>query len=169
MLPHKLKNMNLFNEASSYLGVIAEVTPPKIVHAMEDWRGGGMLGPVKIDHGLEGLELEFTLGGLVLQVLRQMGAVRHDAYLTRLMGAYQADDGSGIRAVEMIARGRHQELDMGDMKPGEDTEHNVKFATSYYKLIVNGREEIEIDMVAGIYRVDGIDRYAEIRAALGVF
>jgi len=38
---------------------------------------------------------------------------------------------------------------------------------SYYKLTAAGQDLYEIDMVAGTYIVGGIDRYAEIRAAIG--
>ena len=167
MLPKKLKNMNLFNDANSYLGVIAEVTLPKIVHAMEDWRGGGMLGPIKIDNGLEAMEFEWTLGGLEAIAIKQMGITRHDGVLMRFMGAYQSDQDGSVTAAEAVMRGRHQELDPGTQKPGEDTETKYKTVCSYYKLTWGGAVLFEIDMLAGTYIVDGIDRYAEIRAAIG--
>jgi hypothetical protein len=167
MLPRKLKNMNLFNEGNSYLGEIATVTLPKIVQAMEDWRGGGMLGPIKIDHGLEGLEFEWTIGGHDARSMRQMGIIRHDGVLLRFMGAYQSDQDGSVTAVEAVIRGRHQELDHGSQKPGDDTEQKIKTVCSYYKLTAGGQDLYEIDMVAGIYIVAGVDRYAEIRAAIG--
>lgn len=167
MLPRKLKNMNLFNEGNSYLGEIATVTLPKIVQAMEDWRGGGMLGPIKIDHGLEGIDFEWTIGGHDALSMRQMGIVRHDGLLLRFMGAYQSDQDGSVTAVEAVIRGRHQELDHGNQKPGDDTEQKIKTVCSYYKLTANGQDLYEIDMLAGIYIVAGIDRYAEIRAAIG--
>lgn len=166
-LPSKLKNYRLYNDGNNYQGVIAEFTQPKIAHAMDDWRGGGMLGPVKIDMGLEGMEAEFTNGGLVKQVLRQMGTATVDGCLLRLVGAYQSDDTGNVDQVEIVMRGRPQELDMGNAKAGEDTEHKAKWPLAYYKLSINGRVEVEIDMLNGKYLVDGIDRYAEIMDALG--
>lgn len=167
-LPRKLKNFNLYNDGNSYLGQIAEFTQPKIALQMEEWRGGGMLGPVKIDMGLQLIEAEFTNGGLVLQALRQFGTPRVDGVLLRLVGAYQRDDGSAVQAVETVMRGRHEEIDMGNAKAGEDTEHKFKLPLSYYKLVVDNRVELEIDMINAIFLVDGIDRYAEIRAAIGL-
>ena len=55
-LPKKLKNMNAHVDGEGYLGKIAEFEEPKLALATEDWRGGGMIGPVKIDLGLEGME-----------------------------------------------------------------------------------------------------------------
>jgi len=39
-------------------------------------------------------------------------------------------------------------------------------AVAYYRRVVDGVEEVEIDMLAGIYKFGGIDRYAEIMAIL---
>jgi P2 family phage contractile tail tube protein len=166
-LPSKLKNFRLYNDGNSYQGIVAEVTQPKIALQMEEWRGGGMLGPVKIDMGLQAMEAEFTNGGLVKQVMRQFGATSVDGVLLRLVGAYQSDDTGNVDQVELVMRGRLEELDMGNAKAGEDTEHKVKVPLAYYKISVNGRTEIEIDMLNSIFIVDGVDRYAEIRSALG--
>ncbi|MXO64862.1 phage major tail tube protein [Altericroceibacterium endophyticum] len=166
-LPHKLKNMNLYDEGVSFMGEIGELTPPTISHATEDWRGGGMLGPVKIDNGLEALEFEWTLGGYVSQVVSQMGELAIDGVMLRAMGAFQSDQDGGVKSVELVMRGRHTELDRGTWKPGDDTEKKLKTALSYYKEIVDGTTLLEIDMIAGIYKVGGVDRYAQIRAAIG--
>ena len=166
-LPAKLKNLNLFNEGQSYLGIIAELTPPKITHATEDWRGGGMLGPVKIDNGLEAMEVEYTLGGYSSQIVSQSGQLAIDGTLVRAVGAFQSDQYGAVDQVELVMIGRQTERDPGNWKPGDDTEIKVKHALTYYKEIVNGRDLIEIDMIAGIYIVDGVDRYAAIRAAIG--
>ena len=74
-LPRKLKNMNLFNDGATYLGQIGEVTLPKLSRNMEDWRGGGMNAPIKIDQGMEGLELEAQCGGFMRDVFAQFGPV----------------------------------------------------------------------------------------------
>lgn len=165
--PSKLKNMNLFGDGDSYLGTVAEVTVPKLTMKMEDWRGGGMIGPVQIDQGLDKINLEFKLGGVLAGPFRQFGASGHAAMLNRFAGAYQDDDSGAVQAVEVVTRGRISEIDPGNAKPGDDTEHTFKVACSYYKLVVDGVEWIEIDVVSGIFIVFGTDRYAEIRDAIG--
>ena len=51
-LPRKLKNINLFNDGNSYLGVAKSVTLPPLARKMEGYRGGGMNGTVKADLGM---------------------------------------------------------------------------------------------------------------------
>lgn len=166
-LPKKLKNMNLFNNANTYLGLAAELTLPKIAHTFEDYRGAGMFGPIKIDRGLEALEFEWTLGGFDTVVVGQMGMTAHDGALLRFLGAYQSDADGSVSTAEAVIRGRHQELDFGNQKPGEDTEIKVKTVCSYYKLTWDGSDLFEIDFANSTYIVGGVDRYAEIRAAIG--
>ncbi len=167
-LPRKLKNLNVFGDGESYLGQVTEVKLPTLTRSMEDYRGGGMSGPVKIDNGQEAIELEHKYGGLMRSILRQYGLTRHDGVLLRFAGAYQRDDTGGVDAVEIVVRGRHSEIDMGNAKAGDDTEFAVKTAVSYYKLTINGTVEIEIDLVNMIETIGGIDRLAEQRRAIGV-
>ncbi|RPE74632.1 phage major tail tube protein [Vulcaniibacterium tengchongense] len=167
-LPRKLKNFNLFGDGESYLGQAVEVKLPTLTRAMEDYRGGGMSGPVKIDNGQEALELEHKYGGLMRSIFRQYGISRHDGVQLRFAGAYQRDDTGAVDAVEVVVRGRHSEIDPGTAKAGEDTEFAVKTACSYYKLTINGVTEIEIDLVNMIEIVGGVDRLAEQRRAIGV-
>lgn len=169
-LPKKLKHLNLFNDGNSYLGVAKGVTLPKLARKMEAYRGGGMDAPVKADMGGsdDGLQFEWTLGGLDLIVLRQFGSVRADGVLLRFAGSFQRDDDGSVSAVEVVMRGRHEEIDMGDATPGEDTEHKITTALTYYKLIVDGREEIEIDNLNFIYKVDGKDLLEAHRKAIGI-
>ena len=169
-LPRKLKNMNLFNDGNSYLGLSKTVTLPVLGRKMESYRGGGMNGPVKIDHGMsdDGIQLEWTLGGLDLTVMRQYGIPRADGVLLRFAGAYQQDDTGEVVPVEVVVRGRHEEIDMGDAEAGEDTEHSITTTCSYYKLTVNGVTEIEIDLLNMVEIVGGEDRLAQQRAAIGL-
>jgi len=169
-LPRKLKNLNLFNDGNSYLGVCKSVTPPTLARKMEAYRGGGMNGSAKADLGLsdDGLQMEWKLGGLDLIVLRQFGAVKADGVMLRFTGSYQQDDTAEYTSVEIVVRGRHETIDMGEATPGEDTEHSVTTALTYYKLTVNGEVIIEIDVLNFIEVINGVEMLAEQRRALGI-
>lgn len=165
-LPRKLKNMNAFVDGGSYLGTIGEYEEPKLAVATEDWRGGGMPGAVKVDLGLEAMEASLTMGGHVAALIRKFGTTAVDGVRVRLVGAYQADDGTAAQAVECYIGGRFTEIEPGKAKAGDDTEHKFTVPLAYYRRVVDGRVEVEIDMVSGVYVVDGIDRYAEIMSII---
>lgn len=167
-LPKKLKNMNLFVDGENYRGQVATVTLPTLTRTFEDYRGGGMDGPVKVDMGQEAIELEWGCGGFMREVLRQYGVTSVTGVLLRFAGAYQNDESGSVDSVEVVVKGRHEEIEAGEAKPGEDTEFSVKTACAYYKLSVNGTVEIEIDLLNMIFVVGGVDRLAEQRRAIGL-
>lgn len=168
MLPRKLKNMNLFNDGISYVGQIEEVVLPQLNRVMEEWRAGGMNAPIKTDQGMEALSMEWTCGGLMDEPLRQFGITQHDGVLLRFAGAYQRDDSSKTAAVEVVVRGRHENIDMGTAKVGDNSPMKVTSALSYFKITIDSEEIIEIDIINMIEKVNGVDRLADQRAAIGL-
>ena len=169
-LPRKLKNLNMFNDGNNYLGVVKSVTLPPLGRKMEAYRGGGMNGPVKVDLGMsdDGIQFEWKTGGLDLISLRQFGAVNASSVALRFSGPYQQDDTGEVSNVEVVVRGRHETIEMGDAQPGEDTEHSMTTTCSYYKLTVDGEEIIEIDLLNFVEKVNGVDMLEKHRTAMGI-
>jgi uncharacterized protein len=167
-LPAKLRNFNLFVDGTSFIGVATEITLPKLSRKMEEYQGAGMSGPIQIDQGQEPIELEWTCGGLVQQVLKQYANRRHDGVLLRFAGAYQRADADSIDALEIVVRGRHKEFDFGSAKAGEETEFKITTAASYYKLSINNDVVIEFDFLNMIEKVNGTDNLSQIRQAIGI-
>ncbi|QTP34839.1 hypothetical protein B7759_03461 [Burkholderia glumae] len=89
---------------------------------MEDYQGGGMSGPIPIDFGQEAIQLEWTCGGFMEDVVRMYGITTHDGVQLRFSGGYQREDSKTYDSVEIVVRGRHKEIDMGSGKPKEDTD-----------------------------------------------
>lgn len=166
-LPAKLKNFNLFADGGNWAGLISEIQLPKLAKKVEQWRGGGMLGEIDVELGLEKLEMETKLGGLVVGALRGFGATGVSGSLLRFVGAYQEDVAGGVKPAELVVMGMHTELDPGSAKVGDNTEWSLKSTLTYLKWTISGRVEVEIDMINNVMIIDGIDRMAVIRAALG--
>ncbi|CAN5694427.1 phage major tail tube protein [soil metagenome] len=168
-LPRKLKDMMIFNAGAAYIGDATSFTQPKLTRKFEEYRAAGMDSPVKIDMGGEAMEVEWTCGGPMRDVLRQYGAIGIADVQLRFVGAYQNDDTGLVDSIEIVVRGRHEEIDLGESKSGEGGEMKVKTAVAYYKLSWNGVTEIEIDVLGMVLIVGGVDRLAERRSALGIF
>ncbi|WAC70792.1 phage major tail tube protein [Roseateles sp. SL47] len=165
-LPKKLKNFILFNDGVRYLGEVDEITLPKLSRKTEDHQAGGMNGPIKLDLGMEAMEMEWTASGWLRDVFAQWGTRQHDGILLRFAGALQGEDSETAESLEIVVRGRHTEIDPGKAKAGDKTEIKIKTALSYYKLTLNGSVVIEIDFVNMIEIVDGVDMLASVRSAL---
>ena len=162
--------MNLFFDGDNWQGLAEEITLPKITRKMEAWRGGGMNGAAHIDLGLEddALGMEVTLGGTEARLYKKWGIAGIDGVQLRFAGAYQRDDTAEVTACEVVVRGRISEIDPGSAKPGDNTQVKFSFKPAYYKLVWDGVDLIEIDVINMIEKVGGIDRLAEQRAAIGL-
>ncbi|HCT8190550.1 phage major tail tube protein [Morganella morganii] len=169
-LPHKLKNMNLFFNGDNWQGKAEEITLPKLTRKLEAYRAGGMNGAAHVDLGLEddALGMEMTLGGMEAQLYKQWGIAEIDGVPLRFAGAYQRDDTGEVTACEVVVRGRLSEIDPGSAKQGDNTQVKFSFKPTYYRLVWNGADLIEIDVVNMVEKVDGVDRLAEQRAAIGL-
>lgn len=166
-LPKKLKMMSVFNNGGRYVTECKSFTLPKLGRKMEEYRAGGMRVPVKIDHGMEMLECEQEYGGFMEDFMKQWGEPTVDGVQLRFMGSYQNDGTGGVSSVEIVMRGRHEEIEGGEAKVGEDTTFKVKTALAYYKCTVDGVPLIEIDALTGTEIVNGLDRTAALRAGAG--
>ncbi|NYS80151.1 phage major tail tube protein [Halomonas glaciei] len=169
MLPNILKDFNLFGDGNNWQGEIPELTLPELARRMVEYEGGGMDGPIEVDHGMELMTFEWTAGGLIVDGLfDSFGSPVHDAAMLRFTGSYESDEDGGIIPVEIVARGRHKTIAMGDASKGDNNQISITTTLSYYKLVVDGEEIIERDVPGYVFVVRGVDRLAQRRRALGL-
>lgn len=166
-LPSKLFRMNLFQNGGSFGGEAKTVKLPSLKHKTEGYRGAGMGGEAKYRVGMDELKLEFTLGGLSVAALRSMGETRLDGTQFRFAGGYRRLDTGEVSAVEVVVHGQTNEVDMGDAEMAKDTEHKFVVDLVYYKLTIDGVDEVEIDILAGVEKWQGVDVNEALRAAAG--
>ncbi|MGP6378187.1 phage major tail tube protein [Yersinia bercovieri] len=169
-LPRKLKFLNVFNDGNSYQGVVESITLPKLSRKFEEFRGGGMNGSAKVDLGLAdgALDVDWTLGGIESEIYKQWGVTKVDGVLLRFAGSYQRDDTGETHAVEIVMRGRHEEIDGGDSKQGDNTTTKISTKNTYYKLTWDGEVLIEIDIVNMVEMVNGVDMLEAHRRNIGL-
>lgn len=171
-MPNKLKNFLCHKgegTAAIYQGKVTEVEMPKLARKLDEYRAGGMDGPVMVDLGQEKMEMKIKVGGFMVELYRDFAKCGVNALPIRFSGAYQRDDTCAVQAVEMYCRGQLAEIDSGSAKLGDSTEQTFSYALNYYRLRVDGRDEIEIDLINMICIVDGEDRLAAIRQAIGLY
>lgn len=167
-LPAQLKNFTCFVDGDSYQGEIEEVNLGKLAEKVVTIDAGGLMGEVDVPVGLEKFEVELKSAGLADRLLDKFGGVGVAANLFRFVGAYQEDVEGGVQSAELVVRGRIPELDPGSGKARDKTSWSTKISGVYVKWTIGGRVRIEIDWLNCIYVVNGVDRYAQIRAAMGL-
>lgn len=169
MLPKVIKNFNLIVDGIGFVGLAEEVTLPSLERTTESYRGGGMLGPVELDLGIEALKLEMTLAEYRDDVIKSFGITDASGINARFMAARKADNSDAASdAIEVSVRGRFKKIDPGNVKGGEMAKMKVEMPLTYLKYSVNGDVLAEIDLINGIEKIGDADRSADMRKALGL-
>lgn len=161
------KNINLFVDGRGYAGTLSEFTPPKLTLKTEDYRAGGMVGPVKLTMGMDPLTTDFTLAASDPDVLAAFGLVEGSALKLRALEALENFDGTVTQKVHVM-QGKVTEIDQGNAKPGDVPAIKVTMGLTYYKLSQGGVDIQEIDLENMVASINGVDSLAAIRGALGL-
>jgi P2 family phage contractile tail tube protein len=169
-LPAKLKNFNIFVDGTSMIGVAQELTLPKLTQKLIAYRGGGMMASVNVELGFDdgALDMDISVGGLVVDLLKQMGTITADGMQLRFVGAYQDDSDASYKSCTIQTRGRFTEVDWGTAKVGEDTTHKYMLKNTYVKITVDDETVFEVDALNMIWVVGGVDKMADLRKAMGL-
>lgn len=167
MIPQTLYNTNLFVDGVSFSGDVPSLGLPKLTIKTDDYRGGGMDGPIEMDQGLDKLEANFTTNGVRFEALKYFGLADQTAFNAVFRGSFKGQKGA-TTAVIATLRGMLKEVDPGDWKPGDKAEFKFAIAVSYYKLEVGGRLMYEIDPLNSVRVINGVDQLAAVRRDLGL-
>lgn len=165
-LPKVLKNFNLFVDGRGYVGKAEEINLPKLTIKTEELRAGGMDAPVAIDMGMEKLEASFSLAEYDSEIFKKFGIISGNGVQLTLKGALVDDEKTTPLTVKL--QGMYTELDMGKIAAGEKGTLQGSVSCRYYKLEIDGKSLIEIDIDNMTRVIDGVDKLAEIRNALGI-
>lgn len=163
-----LKNWNLIADGRGYAGNLETYTPPELALATEEFRAGGMDAAVDLDMGMNKLEASFTLTGYDPEVLILFGIeVGGSGVQLTARGATEDIDGR-IHSEAHFMRGTITRMAQGAWKAGESTKVEITISLRYYRHEHDGRVLHEIDVPNMARVVNGVDRLAAQRKAIGL-
>lgn len=167
-LPITLKNFNVFVNGDSYAGTAKTIELPKIVKKVEEIRTAGMIGDVSLDMGFEKMEMTINYVGVDSRHFAQLEKCGVNNLPIRYIGAYERQDTCSYVTREVYMRGGLTELDLGEIELGNINEQEMVYNVSYLRVVDDGVELLEIDLVNGIYKVGGVDKTSRVNALLGL-
>lgn len=163
-----LKNWNLIADGRGYAGNIESYSPPDLSLATEEFRAGGMDAAVDLDMGMEKLEASFTLTGYDPEVLILFGIeVGSAGVQLTARGATEDPDGR-VHSEAHYMRGTITKMTQGAWKAGESSKIEVTVSLRYYRHEHDSRVLHEIDVLNMVRVVNGTDRLAAQRKAIGL-
>ncbi len=162
-----LKNFNLYVDGRGYAGNVDEVQLPSLNIVEEDFRAGGMDAPIAVDMGMEKLEATFKVSKFDKNLITKWGVSVGGQVPLVLRGALESLDGT-VQAVVVKLQGRIHSLEMDTVTPGSKAGMTFKLAAYAYSYTQDGETLIDIDVRNMKRTINGVDRLAAQRKAIGL-
>ena len=163
-----VRNINLYVDGASYAGKLAAFQPPDLNIIVHEYRAGGMDGSVALDKGLEPLKATFTLHAYDPDFLSNWGVAAGDVSEFHVKAALEGYEGD-VSPVWFTMRGRVTSMRRKMFEGAiEKPEVTIELHCSYYKEVIGGFSRIEIDILNHVRIINGVDRLARVRAAMGL-
>lgn len=163
----KVLNRWRVNVSGTALGtMVSKITLPSLEREMVEFRGGSMLGPVKLDMGLKACAVEFTIPEDHPEIIALWGLSKVSGVRLRFTGALSNDATGEASAGELTVTGRLSKIDMGEAEPGKlkETKYTIDVATFSYA--VDGKVLLAFDYISGAETVNGEDLAAALSKLL---
>lgn len=171
IIPEKSINFSVYLNGEDLLGV-AEGTIPALEAMTSEVKGAGIAGVVEspvLGH-FNSTTFSLTFRTTTDAFMRLFDHVTNDI---ELFGAHQYyDAGPGeyrIVQLHVYLKAITKSSTPGNLVVGDNMDTQVELEVLYMKVSLNGRLRVEMDKINYIYKVDGIDRLAEVRRALGKY
>lgn len=161
------KNFNLFLDGFGYAGNVEEYQAPTLAVQVEDFRAGGMDSSVALDMGQEKMEANFKLSQIAANALKLWGVGQGQTFSLVVRGALEDLDGT-VKAEVFTQRGTIRSIEWDAVTPGAKAGVSLMMDIREFSYDVDGVRIHEIDVLNMKRIVNGVDRLAAQRAAVGL-
>ena len=156
---NRLTNANIYMDGNNLLGRAEEIQLPQIKHKMADHKALGMVGSAEFFAGIDKLESKIKWNALYPEVLKKAANPFKTIQLQARASLETYNSMGKLAEVPAVAylSGTFKEFPLGNFKANENAEYETTMSVNYAKLIVDGEEIFEIDVLENIYKVEGVD------------
>lgn len=167
---NRITNASVFVDGNSLLGTVAEANLPTIKHKMVDHQALGMVGVAEFFGGIEKLEAKLKWNSFYKDALVKAGNPMKsvDLQIRGSLENWEAGDKDDEVPLVMYLRAAYKDFPMGSFKQSDNVELENNLSVYYAKMEIDGQAVLEIDVLANIYKVDGVDLLATYKANLGI-
>lgn len=169
MIPSKINNYNVYDQAERLLGMGDEMTLPDFESTSNTISGSGLLG--EIDDPAVGhfgnMEVEVPFRMLGTQSVNMLD--NRQALQLTIRGAAEAMDAEGnvnFQPIRVVMRGRSKKLSGGKMKLANPMDTSVTLSLTYILIEVSGQRLIELDKLNQVFKIKDEDVLAKVKEML---
>lgn len=167
---NKVTNANIYINGANLLGKAEEVDLPEVTSVMAEHKALGMVGQTEFFAGIEKMEARIKWSSFYADVMKKFNNPTQSVQI-QVRSSINVNSSAGLVAeqpVVVFLTATPNSFPMGKFKQHDNVELETKFTVTYAKLRINGEDIYEIDVLANIYKIGGVDILANYRANLGI-
>lgn len=166
---NRLTNANVYIDGNSLLGKVEEIELPKIKIKMVEHKALGMMAEIEVPAGIEKLEGKIKWNSFYPDTLVQV-ANPFKTLQIQVRGSMNQIESTGRTAevpvvinLTIASKG----LPAGSYKQNDNVEAETEYTAYYMKMTIDGKDIVEIDILANIYKAGGVDLLQQYRTNIG--
>jgi P2 family phage contractile tail tube protein len=165
-----IANCNVYLNGNSQLGKAEEVILPELTWIKSEHKALGQLGVAEFTSGIEAMECSIKWNSFYPDVLKKLSNP-FTALSLQIRGSLEHHDSTGRLVEEKLVvylKATPKTKKDGDFKAHEKVGVDSSFSVTSYKLEIGNVVIHDLDILANICMVDGIDLLATYRQNLGI-
>ena len=166
---NRVTNANIYIDGNCLLGTAEEIKLPDIDVKETEHKALGMVGTIQLPSGFEKLEGNIKWNSFYHDIWLKLGnpfkpvsiqcRASVDAYSSQGRGAQQA--------LVCFITATFKKLPLGSFKQNDNAEFQSDYTATYIKQQLAGVDVLELDALANIFKVGGVDQLDVYRGNIG--
>lgn len=167
---NNMTNANVYVDGNNYAGQASEVELPNVPFKTVDHTGLGMIGTTELFSGIDKMEMNIKWNSFYPDALKAIANPTKNIKMQIRSSLEVWEDGGRTQEqpVVVFVTANSKQFPGGTFKGQEKFEPAGTFVVTYYKLVINGVDIVEIDVLNNIFKVAGVDIMRNYRANLGL-
>ncbi len=166
---NRITNANVYMDGISFLGQAEEIKLPDINAEMTEHKALGLVGKFELPTGFAKMEGEIKFNSLYREAFLK---VMNPFVAVQLMARSSVDTYASTGRTGQVSLVTHltvlfKKAPLGSFKPHDNAEFSGSFAVHAVKQVLDNVDVIELDVMANIFKVGGVDQLAQYRANIG--
>ena len=166
---NRVTNANVYTNGNCLLGRVEEINLPDIKVKFTEHKTLGMIGSIELPTGLEKLEGDLKWNSYyedtIMEAADPFSIIQLQCRSN--LETYDSSGRSAQRALVTFLSIAFKETSLGKLKQNDNAEYPSKFACYYVKQQLDGKDVLEVDVLANIYKINGKDMLDIYRKNIG--
>lgn len=166
---NRTTNANVYLNGNSLLGKVSEATAPTIKTKFADVEALGLVGSFELPSGLDKMELKLKFNAIYPDVAAACSNPfeTHEIQIRGSVETYTA--GGRVSQVPSViyVRGTFKDNALGNYKQHQNVDLGADMNVTAVKHEVDGVSLLDIDVLANVWKVKGVDILAQYRQNIG--